>query len=295
MRILDRLRRRGPSSGDDPATGDEDAIAADPATGGAGAGAGRLADGPAGTRAEAPRAVPPPAAVACPSCARLIDPPPARSRHCPHCRRPIVVRHTGGRTVYLTEAAVEVFEAERRREIDEAAWFAARERWLRLARDAGVPQDRRDRAAGRPVSEAAVGEARDLYLAASAKEIRAATRTHDWAAAARRGRERATARYRDAGSPVPVPAEIRADHDAAMKALLRSLRGMGTHAELVADACCTACRAEGGRTFPIDAELRASRLPHEGCPRGLCACEWWLGGTPSRRSRRRNAPRAGSG
>lgn len=43
---------------------------------------------------------------ACPHCGRSIEPPPKRSRKCPHCRQPIVVR----RGYLLTEAKATEFE-----------------------------------------------------------------------------------------------------------------------------------------------------------------------------------------
>jgi hypothetical protein len=234
-------------------------------------------------------APPAPAAIPCPSCAVLIDPPPARNRRCPRCREPIVVRRTGGRTVYLTEAAVLVFEDQRRREANAASWAAERTEWLRLARGVGATQDRRSRIEGRPVSEEAVAEARALYLSAATNASHAAKRARAWDVVARILRERAAALYREAGSPVPPPGDIAAVHADGMTALLRSLRGGGTHAEVVGDTCCAACRADDGRAFPIAAELRLARLPHAGCPRGLCPCEWWVAGTPKKRTRRRRA------
>jgi len=44
----------------------------------------------------------------CPQCSQLIDPPPKRSRNCPHCRKPIVVRR--GRL--LTPEAAEDFDSQ---------------------------------------------------------------------------------------------------------------------------------------------------------------------------------------
>ena len=122
--------------------------------------------------------------------------------------RPIIVRRTDGRTVYLTEAAVEVFEAERQREADMATWTTQRAQWLRLARGVGAPEDRRGRIAARPVSAESVADARALYLAAAAKDRKEAARMGAWDIAARIGREEAMALYREAGSPVPVPADI---------------------------------------------------------------------------------------
>jgi hypothetical protein len=110
-----------------------------------------------------------------------------------------------------------------------------------------------------------------------------------WDIAARIGREEAMALYREAGSPVPVPDEIAEVHANAMTALLRSLKGTGTHAEIVGGSCCAACRQDDGRAFAIADEIRHPRLPHAGCPRGLCACEWWIGVTPPKKRRRRRA------
>jgi hypothetical protein len=260
--------------------------------------AGGTAPGPALTDEPEPDVLPevvppvddaPPATapIACPSCGVLIDPPPVRNRRCPRCREPIVVRRTGGRTVYLTEAAVLVFEDQRRREANAVSWTAERAEWLRLARGVGAAEDKRRRIEGRPISEEAVEEARALYLSAATKAAQAARRARAWDVVARILREWAAALYREAGSPVPPPEDIAAVHADGMTALLRSLRGGGTHAEVVGGACCAACRADDGRAFAILAELRSRRLPHAGCPRGLCPCEWWVAGTPKKRTRRR--------
>jgi hypothetical protein len=228
-----------------------------------------------------------PAPVACPSCGTLLDPPPARNRRCPACRHPIVVRRIGGRTVYLTEAAVAVFESERRRHLDEAAWRSARQGWLRLARKAGAPEERVSRIAGRPISAEAVAQARALCETTTTRAIRLAARARRWGTAADLGRDLAAECHRADGSPSPPDAAALDLHRHAMRALLKSAREMGTHAELVGSACCSACRADDGRVFAIAGELASFRLPHEACPRGLCGCEWWQAGTPARTPKRR--------
>jgi hypothetical protein len=187
-----------------------------------------------------------------------------------------VVRRTGGRTVYLTEAAVEVFEAERRREAEEAAWESARTRWLRLAREVGAPEEKRRRIASRPSSVDAVDRARTLYLATSSRAIRAAVRARDWVAAGRLGRDQAAALHREAGAGPDLADDVRAIHAEAMRAFLHALDGTGGRAEIVGGRCCAACRRDDGKVFPIADELAGARLPHQGCPRGLCPCEWWV-------------------
>ncbi len=61
------------------------------------------------------------------------------SRRCVRCRQRIIVKHIEGRAVYLTEAAVPVFVAERRRIAASGRLTRERERWLRLAAAAGAP------------------------------------------------------------------------------------------------------------------------------------------------------------
>jgi hypothetical protein len=279
MRFLARfLHPRDPSASESPAAGRPEGEAPAP-------------DGPDGESAAVrptttiPQA---PDGVACPSCARIVSPAPVRPRKCPFCRRTIVVRRTGGRTVYLTEAAVEVFEAERRREADIAGWTARRAEWLRLAQGVGADPARVARIVGRHLAPETVAEARSLYVTAAAKVQKDAAKAGHWDVAARVGREQAAALYLDAGSPVPVPEDVLALHSRAMIAMLRSQAGTGTHAEIIGGRCCAACRGDDGKAFPIKDELRTPRLPHSGCPRGLCPCEWWLAVTPPLRKRRRS-------
>lgn len=233
--------------------------------------------------------------VACPSCGLLLDPPPVSSRRCPRCRERIVVRRTEGRTVYLTEAAVTVFEAQRRREADEKRWTRERREWLRLAEIVGVPERRRAGLDARPISADVVAQSRSLYLGGADQAVRVARRDRRWEAVGRIRHDQAAALYREAGSPVPPPEAIVAVHREAVAAALRFLSASGREAELVGSACCSACRRDDGRVFRIADELKAARLPHEGCPRGLCACEWWLSLPDPARKRRRRASRTASG
>lgn len=203
-----------------------------------------------------------------------------------------MVRRARGRTVYLAEAAVAVYDREQRRRRERATLTAARASWLRLGRGAGVPAARLERLAARPPDEASVAKARALYEAAAARVIREGVRAGAWERVAAAGRELAAARHRAAGAPVPPDPPTIAVHADAMAAQLRALRGAGTHAELVGGRCCAACRGDDGLVVAIDDELQRRRLPHAGCPRGLCACEWWIGGSagaPAQRGARTGA------
>jgi hypothetical protein len=221
------------------------------------------------------RAAPVPTAL-CPYCALILEPPPVASRRCGRCRQRIRVKRIEGRLVYLTEAAVLVFEAERRREASSGRLTRERGRWLRLAAAAGAPADRQARVAAAPLSESVVASARALYVSAVDRAFRAARRDHEWETASRIRREHATALYRLAGSPVPPPPDLVAVFRDGVVAELRGIAEISRDAQLVSAACCEACRADDRQIFRIATELRAPRLPHEACPRGLCRCRWDL-------------------
>jgi len=244
-------------------------------------------DRPGGVRAERPAArpkkgqgkatpVPAPAAASCPYCAVLLQPPPSSSQRCARCRQRIVVRRVEARAVYLTEAAVQVFEAERRRIAGAGRLTRERDRWLKLAAAAGAPSARAARLAAAQLSGDTVDGARTLYVTTVERSFQAAKREHRWEDASRIRREHALAFYRAAGSPVPVPAEIIGLHRDGVAAELRGIAEVAREAELVSASCCDACRADDGGILRIATELRLRRLPHDGCPKGLCRCGWDL-------------------
>ena len=230
-----------------------------------------------------------PNGVACPSCGTILDPPPTKRRLCPFCRQPIVVRQIDGRPAYLTEAAVAVFVAERQRDNDERAWASARREWLRLAGTVGAPAARRARLAGAVPSVAGVEASRALYMTAAERAVREARRGKRWADVGRIRRAQAAAAYADAGTPVPPPDDIVAMHREGMAGVLRELAEHGTAVELISAGCCKTCRSDDGKAFRISKELREPRLPHSGCPKGICGCDWWIAIAERKRRRRRKA------
>lgn len=250
-------------------------------------GTGAVAPGAPPVDAAGPAVAPQATALPCPSCAVLLDPPPARNRLCPRCRQPIVVRRVEGRLVLLTESAVRIFEAERQREIDEHTWTAARSRWLGLARNVKASPARRAKLAAAPISADVARLSRTLYLSTAERAVKAARHAKRWGDVGRIRREQAAALYEEAGSPVPPPDEIADLHREGMTAVLHSLLLLAKDVELVSNGCCPICRADDGKTFRIASEIRTPRLPHDGCPRGLCGCDWWPAVVEPRRRRRR--------
>ena len=229
---------------------------------------------------------PRPDPVPCPYCSVLIDPPP-RTRRCPSCHQQVIVRHVDGATVYLTASSAAVLEAERHREADVKLWTDARRHWITLAVSVHAPVDLCKKIAAMPISERAVEAARAVYRTASDQAVRDARETGHWVRVARIREIEADELYRDAGSPKPPPADILAVYRESRSAVLHSLAVHGTVAELAAGTCCAACRAEEGVLVKIAAELHKSRLPHAGCPRGLCGCDWSVAVPEAKGPRRR--------
>ena len=216
------------------------------------------------------------AAASCPYCALLLEPPPTSSRGCPGCRQRIVVKRIDGRTVYLTEAAVIFFDAERRRIASSKRWIRERERWLKLAAAAGAPPDRAARLAAAHLSEASVEAARSLYMTTVERAFRSARRERRWEDASRIRRDQAVTLLRLAGSPLTPPKALVTLHRDGVAVELRGIAEIARDAELVSATCCDVCRADDGRICRISHELLVPRLPHLGCPKGLCKCRWDL-------------------
>jgi hypothetical protein len=214
--------------------------------------------------------------AACPYCGLLLQPPPVSSRRCARCLQRIVVKHVEGRTVYLTEAALVVFEAQRRRQASSGRFIRERARWLKLAETATAPSERIARLAAAFPSEDAVAAARTLYMSTVDRAFRAAKRDNEWETASRIRRKQVADLYRLAGSPVPPPADLVALFREGVTAELRGIAEVARNAELVSASCCDICRADDRRILRISVELREPRLPHEGCPRGFCRCRWAL-------------------
>ena len=240
----------------------------------AGKTAGAVAPSKRASRAKA-RSAPAPVAH-CPYCAKVLEPAPTTSRRCERCRQRIIVKRVEKTVVYLTEAALPVFEAELRRVRHSVGWARERDRWLRLASTAGAPAGRQSQLAAARLSEDVVAAARTLYVTTVDRAFRAARRDRDWEEASRLRRDKAAVLYRVAGSPTPPPAEVIATFREGVAAELRGVAEISRDAELVSARCCDACRADDGRIVRIAQELRAPRLPHAGCPKGLCRCHWDL-------------------
>ena len=176
---------------------------------------------------------------------------------------------------YLTEAAVAVFEAERRKELDSGRWHRERERWLKLAAAAGAPAGSTRKLAAARISEEVVEAARTLFMTTAERAFESAKRQHRWEDAARVKRDQASPSIGPPAHQPPTDNVVTLYREGAA-AELRGLAEIVREAELVADDCCDRCRVDDRRIVVISEELAAPSLPHQGCPRGLCRCSWDL-------------------
>jgi hypothetical protein len=202
-----------------------------------------------------------------------------------------VVRRIDRRSVLLTTEVVGIFDRERQRSVDELRWTSARADWLRLAATVNADPVRAAKLGERKISAGGVEDARTLYLAAADDAARTSRVAKRWPNVSRIRRQQATALFNAAGKPVPVPDAIAAVRREAMIAELRALAVHYKGAELISSGCCRICRADDGHVFVIAAELRTRRLPHAGCSKGLCSCDWWLA-IPGPKKRKRARKKA---
>ena len=192
----------------------------------------------------------------------------------------------------LTAASAPLVDEHLRREADERRWTVERADWLARAVRVHAPADEIERLSEAGLSASVVDRSRSLYLDNADRMVRAARRRTDWGVVARVRRDEAAALYAEAGHPVPPPDRVVELHREGLLAELRSIALTTQFAELVSARCCRACRVGDGTAVRISAELKTPRLPHEGCPKGICGCEWFIATAPPRKPRRRRSTTA---
>jgi hypothetical protein len=220
----------------------------------------------------------------------LLDPRPTASRRCSQCRERIVVKRLEGGVLYLTGPAAAALEAGQRHIKETARLARIRDRWLAQASAVGASPAAIDRIGRVTASEEGVQAARALYLGAASRAFVAANRERRFAEAASIRRAHVQALVREQGAAAPVTDEVIALYRDAMSAELKSQREFGRDAELVAAPCCDACAVDNGLVVRITEEVKSARLPHAGCPKGVCQCRW----LPARVAGRRAVAKVGS-
>ena len=186
------------------------------------------------------------------------------------------MKRINGAAVYLTEASVLVFDAQRERGRNSARWIRDRDRWLGHASAAGAPAERVKQLTAARLSEDVVVAARKLYLTTVDRAFRAARNDRHWDVAARLRRDEAAVLHRVDGASLAPSADVVAIFREGVAAELKGIAEIARDAELVGARCCDTCRGDDRAIARISAELRTPRLPHAGCPKGVCRCHWDL-------------------
>jgi hypothetical protein len=185
------------------------------------------------------------------------------------------VRRLGDRTVYLAEAVLSFFEAERRRVKESERCAHERDQWLGLAREAGATDAELKHDEPEYVTRADAAAARAVYMSAVDYAVRVARSERRWEDAARIRYEQARTLLGNA-SPASLPEEVVRIHREGVAADLQAIGEVAKDVELHGASCCDACRAAEARVVKIADELRAPSLPHKGCPTGICHCRFFL-------------------
>jgi hypothetical protein len=217
----------------------------------------------------APRQI---AAVACPYCGVILDPPPQRNRKCPACKESIIVRtrRADGAKVLLTAADGKEFDKQRHTE-------AVRNSALHHARNIGAS----DRDFERTEQELAAkwgtaASPRDAFWQLANKTVVAAIKNADWARLSTVYWEQALYMC-ELGEPhlhlqkEASKAELR--RYAAEFADLATGRS-GLRVEVLANGCCDVCAKNHGRRYSISEALELLPIPNGACEREWCNCGW---------------------
>ena len=200
----------------------------------------------------------------CPYCGLRIDPAPARSRRCPHCKERIVVRtrRSDGAKLLLTEAAAAEFDQDRRLE-------AERNEAIRRSANIGVTREHFAKAERDLARKFGFAQPRDVFwMLANEAAVRAMKRG-EWHALSMIYWEQARQLYEE-GKP---------HLDLARQASKASLQvfvqgGYVRNVEIVCN-CCAQCQRDAGRKMALADAVRELPIPHETCDNdGWCICLW---------------------
>lgn len=213
--------------------------------------------------------------ASCPYCSTQIVPTPPRSRKCPHCRAPIVVRTVEGRKHLLREYAVPAWEAEQARIAHERSWMYDRDDALGGARVYGATEADVSAVERMPLSPAAIRAAKDLQHSAAQRAALREMKVGRLGEAAVIYLEMAQHAYEEAGEPEVMPERVVTLRRAWSDLTLRSYQQFGgRYVTIYRGECCTTCRRARAGKIRIADELAAPTLPHADCAEGICACDY---------------------
>jgi DNA-directed RNA polymerase subunit RPC12/RpoP len=205
------------------------------------------------------------ARVACPNCALILDPPPERTRKCPHCGQKIVLltRLSDDAKLYLNEADARAFDSGPHRE-------AYRNKAIRAASSIGVDEKAFEHNEKELLAKSPGWGPSAVFWALAEEKAKEQLRAGDLHGLSMTCFQQALWAY-DEGRPY---AHLRARAD---RYLAEHYASQGFQ-QLRVDAkdCCSSCAQFDGRTYPIEEAVKEWPVPAEECTRGWCSCTWAL-------------------
>ncbi len=211
------------------------------------------------------------APVGCPYCGTIINPPPARSRKCPHCRERIVVRtrRSDGVKLLLTEAAGKEFDKQRKAEV-------ARNEGIRRSQNIGASIEDFERTEKELTGKWGFAPPRDVFWALANEAVLDAAKKGTAHHLSMVYWEMARLLY-DEGNPRHPHIEMaRRASRASIQAYAE--RGIGGGKVEVLATCCQVCDVDNGREYTIAQAIEVLPIPHEACENnGWCRCTWLPG------------------
>lgn len=201
--------------------------------------------------------------LACPYCGVVLTPAPKRSRKCPECKAPIVVR-TGGTGLRL------ITEEQAKVEGEEAKKQATRNRAVRWAEAVGY-----DRAAFEAREREMLASGQNWSPADVAWDLmnKAAVRAMKGEGGHLGGIYHSQARFLfEEGRPHLAPFQewSRCELRGYRESGIEKVEVLGT------DDSCPACKANSGRVFTVEEALKALPIPNPNCAADdkWCRCCW---------------------
>ncbi len=219
-----------------------------------------------GERSEVPQPQPSPSRgpAACPYCGTIIDPPPAKSRKCPACGEPIVVRtrRTDRAKLLLTATQGKEFDKQRKLE-------AQRNDGIRRSQNIGASIEDFERTEKELTEKWGFAPPRDVFWALAGKAALTAFQNRDYHQLSMVYWQQARLLYEE-GKPHMETAKE------ASKTYLQGYAERGFPLRVqVSAGCCPTCNRDEGRKFTIAEALEKLPIPHEACENdGWCTCTW---------------------
>lgn len=191
----------------------------------------------------------------CPNCGVVLEEMPRRSRKCPHCQQPIIVRTVDGNTLLMTE-----------QQRDESGRQAARDAALAEARMVGATAEDFTVVERTLRSEMGAASPSDVFWRLANQQVMAYATAGDWVRAAQTYEAMARHLHHEGRDPASV-------QKLAINAYLQdaALHYPTDRVMVLVGCACAPCQ-QGPRKATLGELLQHCPIPHPDCAKGWCRC-----------------------